>query len=88
MRHVFKATKLGWDREQDGIWFDSSKYTADEARDQFRTYQATTRDGYSYTGYEYEGEKYHDITYVGEYEDDEMPANADEVMRHMLNSRN
>ncbi|WP_454924558.1 hypothetical protein [Actinomyces gerencseriae] len=86
MRHVFRATKFGWDREQDGIWFDSSEYTEHEARAQFSTYQAMTKDGYPYTGYEFEGEKYHDVTYVGEYEDDEMPTNNDDVIAHMLNN--
>ena len=23
MKHVFKATKLGWEKEKEGIWFDS-----------------------------------------------------------------
>ena len=50
------------------------------------TYQAMTKDGYPYTGYEFEGEKYHDVTYVGEYEDDEMPTNNDDIIAHMLNN--
>lgn len=45
-----------------------------------------TKDGYPYTGYEFEGEKYHDVTYVGEYEDDEMPTNNDDIIAHMLNN--
>ena len=32
MRHVFKATRLGWDSEKEGVWFDSEKYTAEEAK--------------------------------------------------------
>lgn len=27
MRHVFKATKIGWDKEQEGVWFDSDFYS-------------------------------------------------------------
>lgn len=26
MRHVFRATKIGWDKEQEGIWFDSAYF--------------------------------------------------------------
>lgn len=31
MRHVFRATKIGWDKEQVGVWFDSDMYTEEEA---------------------------------------------------------
>lgn len=31
MRHVFKARKLGWDSEKEGVWFDSDQYSAEEA---------------------------------------------------------
>lgn len=34
MKHVFKATKLGWEKE--GIGFDSDDYTAQEAKDEFK----------------------------------------------------
>lgn len=75
MRHVFKATKLGWDEEKEGIWFDSDVYSEEEAKAQFQPYEGTTQRGYSYIGYEYDGQKYHDVTYLGEYEDDDMPRN-------------
>lgn len=39
MRHVFRATKIGWDKEQEGIWFDSTYYSAEEAKAQFQPYQ-------------------------------------------------
>mgnify|MGYP000388122759 CR=1 FL=1 len=32
MRHVFRATKMGWSKEQEGVWFDSFSYTKDEPR--------------------------------------------------------
>ncbi len=51
MRHVFRATKMGWSKEQEGVWFDSSHYTKDEAKAQFQPYQGTTKDGYPYTGW-------------------------------------
>ena len=73
MRHVFKATKLGWEKEQEGIWFDSSDYTREEAQAEFKPFEGVTQEGYPYTGYERDGQKYHDVTYLGEYEDDDMP---------------
>ena len=48
MKHIFKATKLGWEKEKEGIWFDSDDYTAQEARDEFKPYEGTTQRGYSY----------------------------------------
>lgn len=73
MRHVFKATKIGWKEEKEGIWFDSDDYSLEEARAEFKPYEGTTLKGYSYTGYEYDGQKYHDFQYLGEFPDDEMP---------------
>ena len=80
MKHLFKATKLGWKKEQEGIWFDAEDYTAEEARAEFKPYEGTTQRGYPYTGYEYDGQKYHDITYLGEFEDDELPQNDAELL--------
>lgn len=73
MRHVFKATKLGWDEEKEGVWFDSDMYTREEAEAAFVPYDGTTENGYPYVGYEYDGQKYHDFVYLGEFEDDNMP---------------
>lgn len=84
MKHVFKATKLGWEKEKEGIWFDSDDYTAQEAKDEFKPYAGTTQRGYSYTGYEYDGQKYHDVTYLGEFEDDEVPHNDLELLDYRL----
>ena len=78
MRHVFKATKIGWAKDKEGIWFDSSDYTEEEARAEFKPYEGTTQRGYPYTGFEYDGQRYHDVMYLGEYEDDEMPTNDEE----------
>lgn len=75
MKHLFKATKLGWGKEKEGVWFDSDAYSEEEARAEFREYESTTQNGYPYKGYEYDGQKYHDVTYLGEFEDDEMPEN-------------
>ena len=32
MKHLFKATKMGWAKEKEGIWFDTDDFTADEAK--------------------------------------------------------
>lgn len=83
MKHVFKATKIGWDKEQDGVWFDADYYTKEEAEAEFKPYQGTTQRGYPYTGYEYDGAKYHDFTYLGEYENDNIPKNDDDYFEHI-----
>lgn len=75
MKHVFKATKIGWAHEQEGIWFDADVYSMEEAKAQFKPYEGITQRGYSYVGYEYDGEKYHDVTYIGTFEDDSLPQN-------------
>lgn len=80
MKHLFKATKIGWEKKQDAVWFDSDHYSKEEACSEFKTYKGTTQRGYDYTGYEYDGQKYHDVTYLGEFEDDEMPHNDIELM--------
>lgn len=81
MRHVFKATKLGWSKKQEGVWFDSDHYTKEEAEAQFRPYEGVTQKGFPYTGYEYDGQKYHDFTYLGEFPDDEMPRNDHDLLK-------
>ena len=86
MRHVFRATRIGWDQEQEGVWFDSDHYTKEEAEAEFKPYQGTTQQGYPYTGYEYDGQKYHDYSYLGEYEDDQMPQNNEDYIRSLLNN--
>ena len=80
MRHVFRATKMGWDKEQEGIWFDSHEYTKEEAEAEFKPFQGISQRGYSYIGYEYDGQKYHDYQYLGEFPDDAMPRNDFEYM--------
>lgn len=87
MKHVFKATRLGWEKEQEGISFDSAKYSKEEAEAQFKPYDGVTQRGYPYTGYEYDGQKYHDYTYVGEYEDDKLPRNDNDVLEHLLRKK-
>lgn len=85
MKHVFKATKLGWNKEKEGVWFDSDQYSKDEAEAEFKPYQGMTQKGYPYTGYEYDGQKYHDVTYLGEFEDNELPQNDTDFLSILLN---
>ncbi len=84
MRHVFRATKLGWDKETVAIWFDANLYTKEEAQAFFKPYEGITQRGYPYTGYEYAGQKYHDILYLGEYPDDGMPKNDNDYLDHLM----
>lgn len=84
MKHLFIATKLGWNKEQEGIWFDSKDYTKEEAEEEFVPYEGVTRRGYAYTGYERDGQKYHDVRYLGEFKDDEVPHNNDEYIDWLL----
>lgn len=73
MKHVFKATRMGWQGEKEGIWFDAEVFSKESAQEQFQPFQGMTEEGYDYTGYEYDGIKYHDVTYLGEFEDDKLP---------------
>lgn len=42
MKHLFKATRMGWAKEKEGIYFDSSAFTAEEAKEEFKEYHGTT----------------------------------------------
>ena len=84
MKHLFKATKLGWAQEREGVWFDTSEYTKEEAKSQFKRYDGITQKGYPYTGFEYDGQKYHDVTYLGEFEDDHLPKSDGELTYMIL----
>lgn len=84
MRHVFRATRMGWNREQDIVWFDTDQYTEEQARAEFKSFQDTTQKGYLYTGYEYDGVKYHDFTYLGEFENDQMPQNTNDCIEALI----
>ena len=87
MRHVFKATKMGWGKEKEGIYFDAKYYTKEEAMAEFKPFQGTTQKGYPYTGYEYDGQKYHDVANVGEFEDNNMPHSDIELMDALIKSK-
>ena len=84
MRHVFRATRIGYDKKQEFVWFDSSLYSVSEAEAQFKPYKGTTQRGYPYTGYIYDGVKYHDYKYIGEFEDDAMPRDNSDIIDFLL----
>lgn len=88
MKHLFKATKLGWKKEQEGVWFDSNEYSKEEAEAQFKPYKGTTERGYDYTGYEYDGQAYHDYTYLGEFDDDNLPKNDIDLLDALIKRNN
>lgn len=81
MKHLFKATKLGWAEEKEGIWFDSKAYTKEEARAQFKPYKGVTQRGYDYTGYEYDGQRYHDVQYLGEFPNNKLPKSDNDLRK-------
>ncbi len=87
MKHVFRATLIGWKREQEGVYFDSDQYTKEEAEAQFKPYRGMTQQGFPYTGYEYGGKKYYGYMYLGEYEDDKIPRNDAEYNESLLGAK-
>lgn len=87
MKHLFKATKMGWKEEKEGVWFNSDDYSKEEAEAEFKPFQGTTERGYPYTGYERDGQKYHDVTYLGEFKDDELPHSDTEYVDTILRKK-
>lgn len=84
MKHLFIATKLGWDEEKDAVWFDTEHYSKEAAYAQFKPFQGIKQKRYEYTAYEYDGQKYHDVTYLGEFEDNQLPHNTSELIDIIL----
>lgn len=64
--------------------FDADKYSKEEAEEAFVPYEGTTQNEYPYTGYEFEGEKLYDVTYLGEFEENKLPHNNDEFIEYLL----
>ena len=54
MKHLFRATKIGQEKEQEGILFESDYDTEEEARKQCKPYDGVTQKRYDYTRYEYD----------------------------------
>jgi hypothetical protein len=75
MRHVFKATGMGWTPDREGIWFDADHYTKEGAEAQFKLVEKISKEGWPYTAYEYEGDTFRYVQYLGLFDDDGMPNN-------------
>lgn len=73
MRHVWKATVDAWAGDYDGIWFDSSLFTREEAEAEMSNFIRYDDYGHPYTCYVYDDREYSEIEYLGEFEDDDMP---------------
>ena len=74
--HCFVAKRMGWNSERDRILFDADVYTHDEAFDQFTKMKKETLKNnhwYAYTAYEYNGVIYHDVGYLGIYDEENLP---------------
>ena len=75
--HVFLGTILGWESNQEYIWFNTLDYSKEEAEAQFiERYGETTKVNglaYDYTYYEYDGQKYYKVVYLGEFDEKNMP---------------
>lgn len=84
MKHVFRAKKMGWDEEQEFVWFDASLYTKAEAEAAFKPYEATNKRGYGYTYYVYDGIKYYSYAYVGLFEDNNLPRNDQDIIDNLV----
>lgn len=76
MRHLFRILKQGYKAEPEVVWFDADHYTKEEADAQFEEFEDFTLNGYPYKGYKYQGEKLHEVFYMGLFKDDEMPKNT------------
>ena len=87
MKHLFKATQLGWEGKKEGIWFDTDFYSKKEAKAQFKPYKGVNQKGYEYTGYEFDGQKYYDVQYLGKFEDDKLPRNDDDLWSLRFNKK-
>lgn len=72
MRHVFKLIGMGWNPTKEGIWFDADLYSKEKAEAQFVPVKKMSGNG-PYTAYEYQGQIYRYVHYLGLYEDDNMP---------------
>ncbi len=83
MKHLFRGTVMGFEKKQEGIYFDADNYSQKEADEQFKRYRGVNSRGYGYTGFEFDGQKYHDVAYLGLFEDDKLPHNNNELMDYL-----
>ena len=74
--HVFRCVHQGWDRRTEGVWFDADCYSEEEAKAQFVEVERSTLkndDYYPYKAYEYQGELFYEVEYMGVFDENEMP---------------
>ena len=77
MRHVFRADVKDQDGVWDGVWFETDEYTRDSAEALFER-----RDDES--GFDYYGESYSDVTYLGVFRDDQMPQTDSDCVQALI----
>lgn len=87
MRHVFKAAGMGWTPDKEGIWFDADDYTREEAEAQFVPVQKVSKKGWPYTAYEYQGDTFRFVQYLGLYDDDGMPVSDEDYRKSLFDGR-
>ena len=81
--YLFRATRLGWDKVSDGIYFDTADCTLEEAKNRFTRITKTAAKGIGmveYTAYEYGGVTYHHVDYLGIYPKNALPCNDREYL--------
>lgn len=84
MYHVFRATRMGWARKQDGITFDARHYTREEAEACFRPFSGINQRGFPYIGYEYGGVKYYRYDYLGEFSERDLPHSDEDYLDSLI----
>ena len=67
--HIISAKNIGWEDNlgngtYDYYFFPTSKYSKSDVVSLFTPVQKTTRRGYSYTAYEYQGKVYYEIIHT------------------------
>lgn len=77
MRHVFRADVKDQDGVWDGIWFETDEYTRDSAEALFKRRD----DG---NGFDYYGESYSDVAYLGVFRDDQMPQTDSDCVQALI----
>lgn len=76
MRHVFRADVKDQNGVWDGVWFETDEYTRESAETLFER-----RDD---DGFDYCGESYSDVTYLGVFRDDRMPQTDSDCVQALI----
>ena len=67
--HIISAKNIGWEGDLGDdtcayYFFPTSKYSKSEVVSLFKPVQKTTKQGYPYTAYEYQGKVYYEIIHT------------------------